>query len=92
VNDRLGIAVCVKGVAEFFEFVAKLAVVVYLAVKNYPGSAILIVNGLLSALQVNDRQPPHAQTNRALEVEAVLVWSAVAYGGAHFADQCLVNI
>jgi hypothetical protein len=37
VNYRFGIAVCVKRVAEFFEFVAEFAIVVNLAIENDPG-------------------------------------------------------
>ena len=48
-NDRFGVAVGIKGVAEFFELLAELEIVVDLAVENYPGGAVLIVDGLLSA-------------------------------------------
>ena len=67
VNDRFGVAVCIEGVTEFLEFVAEFAVVVDLAVENYPGRAILIVNGLLSALQVDYRQAAHAKPDRTMK-------------------------
>jgi hypothetical protein len=78
-------------VAEFFEFVAQLTVVVNLAVENDPGSAILIVNRLLPALQVDDRQAAHAKADRLIEIETIIVRSTMTDGGAHAAEQCLID-
>ena len=92
VNDRFGVAICIEGVAEFLELLAEFAVVVDLAVENDPGSSILIVNRLLPALQVDDRQAAHAQADRAVEVEPVVIRSTMLDGSAHPRDQRLVNV
>jgi hypothetical protein len=92
VNDCLGIAVCVKGVTEFFEFLAQLAVVIDFAVENYPGGAVLVVNRLLSALKIDDGQPAHTQANRSIEVEPVVVRAPMTNGFAHPSQQSFVNV
>ena len=92
VDDCFGVAVCIEGVTEFFEFVADLAVVVNLAVENYPGSAVLIVNRLLPALQVDYRQAAHTKADRSINVEAIVIRPAMPDGSAHPAEQCLVNV
>ena len=91
VNDRFGVAVGVERVAEFLQFLAQFAVVVDLAVENDPGGAILVVNGLLPALQIDDREASHAQPDGIVEVEAVVVWSPMTNGGAHPRHEGLVN-
>ena len=53
-NDRFGVAVGIKLVAEFLEFLAQLPVVIDLAIENNPGGAILIVNRLVPALEIDD--------------------------------------
>jgi hypothetical protein len=63
VNDRFGVAVCIKGMAEFLELVAECAIVIDLAIENYPRSAVLVVNGLLSTFEVDDREAPHAKAD-----------------------------
>jgi hypothetical protein len=79
-------------VSEFLEFLAEFPVVVDLAIENDPGSAILIVNRLLSALQIDDRQTAHSQSNCLIEVETVVVRSTVTDSRAHAAKQGLVNV
>ena len=92
VNDCFGIAVCIKGVTEFLELVAKFAVVVNLAVENYPGGAVLVVNGLLPTFQVDDRQAAHAQADGAVHVKTIIVWPTMADRSAHPSQQSLVNV
>src|SRR5712692_9495870 len=50
VDDRFGVAVGVKLVAETLQLRAQLAVVVNLPVENDPGRLVLIVNWLLAGL------------------------------------------
>jgi hypothetical protein len=91
-NDGFRVAVCIEGVTEFFEFFAEFAVVVNLAVENYPGGAVLIVNGLLPTLQVDYREAAHAKTHRAIDVEAIIIRPTMPDGSAHPAEECLVNV
>ena len=53
-NDGFSVAVGVKLVSQFFESLAEFEVVVDLAVEDNPGGAILIVNWLLAAFQIDD--------------------------------------
>ena len=91
-NDRFGIAVCVEGMTELLQLFAKLAVVVNLAVENYPGSAILIVDWLVAALDVDDREPAHSQAGWTTEIETIIVRAAMLDGIAHSDQQRLINI
>src|SRR5678815_2330754 len=91
VDNRLSIAVCIKGVAEFFELFAQLEVVIDFTVKDDPGCAITVVNGLLTTLEVNDRQASHRQTDRAIDVESVFVGTTVTNCLVHPSQQSLVN-
>src|SRR5712692_5201509 len=50
VDDRFGVAVGIKLVAETFQLRAQFAVVVNLSVENDPGGLVLIVNRLLAGL------------------------------------------
>src|SRR5260370_25642324 len=54
VNDRFGITVGVKGVAELFQLFAQFKIVVNLAIKNYPRPSILIVDWLLTTLKIDN--------------------------------------
>src|ERR1700687_3833605 len=92
VNDCFSIAIGVENVAELFQPFAQLAVVVNLAVENNPGSAVLIMDWLLSALQIDNREPPHAQGHRALEIETVVVGPPVPDSAAHPARQLLIHV
>src|SRR6266576_3265980 len=92
VNDRFGIAVCVKAVAKFFQSCAELEVVVNLSVENNPRGTIAVMNWLLSGLQVDYCQAPHAQTDRSIKVETIIVRPAMPDSVAHPADQILVHL
>ena len=92
VNDGFSIAIGIKGVAEFLELFAQLAIVVDLAIENDPRGAILIVNRLPAAREIDNRQPAHPQAHGPAEIEAVFVRTAMANCVAHPADQMLVNV
>src|SRR5215813_5492430 len=77
VNDGFGVAVGVEGVAQFFELLAEFEIVVDLAVEDDPRAAVLIVNGLLAALQIDDGEAAHGHADRTIYVAAVLVGTAM---------------
>src|SRR6266850_3041482 len=91
VNDSFCVAVCIKGVSELLQLFAELLVVIDLSIENNPCSAILIVDRLLAAFHIDDRQAAHAQANSLVEVEAVFIGAAVAYGLTHARKKCLVH-
>ena len=77
---------------EFFELVAEFAVVIDLAIENYPRGAVLVVDGLLPTLQVDYRQAPHAKAYRPVDIKAIIVWSTMTDRRAHPSQQILVNV
>ncbi len=90
-DDRFGVAVGVEGVSEFFELLAQLEIVVDLAVKNDPRRAILIVNRLLPALEIDDREAAHCQADGSVDIEAVFVRAAMPDRFIHAGQQRFVN-
>src|SRR5215213_1162155 len=91
VNDGFGVAVGVESVAQLFEFLAQLEVVVDLAVEDDPRATIRVVNWLLAALEVDDCEATHREAGRAVDVKAVLIGTAVTDGVVHPRQQLLVN-
>src|SRR5215211_536042 len=54
-----------------------------LTVEDDPERFVFIGNRLVATFDVDDREPPHAQTNAWLHVEAVAIWPAVDDGLGH---------
>src|SRR5262245_50787416 len=50
-NDGFGVAVGVEGVAEFFQLLSQLEIVVDLAVEDDPGAAVMVVIGCAPPLR-----------------------------------------
>src|SRR6185437_3250774 len=90
-NDGFGVAVGIERVAQLFEFLAQFEIVVDLAVEDDPRAAICVVNWLLAAFEVDDRETTHRETGGTVDVEAVFVRSAVTNGVVHARQQLLVN-
>src|SRR2546421_5117771 len=90
-NDGFSVAVCIEGVAKLLQLFTKFAVVIDLAIENNPGCAILIVDRLLAAFHIDDRQPSHAQAHTLVEVEAVIIRAAMFYRLAHPGQKRLVH-
>ena len=90
-DDGLGVAVCIKGVAEPFQLVAEFEIVIDLTVEDNPGGAVLVVNRLLAAFHIDNRQPPHAQADSLAEVEAVIIRATMADSVTHARDQRMIN-
>jgi hypothetical protein len=90
-NNGLGIAIGIEGVPKILELLAEFLIVIDLAIENYPGGLILIVDRLLAALDINDRQTPHSQSNVPIDIETIIVWPTVLDGHAHAREQGLVD-
>jgi hypothetical protein len=91
VEDYFGIAVGVKLVAEFFQLSSELPIIVDFAIEDDPGGAIPIVNWLLAALDINNRQAAHTQAHWSTKIEAIVIWPAVAYSRGHAAHEFLID-
>jgi hypothetical protein len=68
------------------EHLTQLTVVVDLAVEDDPDGPILVADWLLAALEVDDAQPSHAESNTWTEIHAFLVRAPVHQQSAHRAD------
>src|SRR6266550_2468937 len=90
-DDRFGVAVGVKGVAKFFQLLPQLEIVVDLAVEDYPRCLILIMNRLLTAFEIDDRETAHSQSHRTANVKAVFVGTAMPYRRAHSRQQHFID-
>jgi hypothetical protein len=78
-------------VAEVLQLLTQLDIVVDLTIEDDPRTAILVVNGLLTALEVDNGESAHGQTDRAVDVETILIGSAMTDCFIHPPQQLLVN-
>src|SRR5437667_5140671 len=69
------------------EILAKLEVVVDLAVLDHEDFTRLVTKWLISSGEIDDAQTAHAQTNSVGKMESVPVWSAVPDGVDHRNDR-----
>src|SRR6201991_4780803 len=65
--------------------------IVNLAIEDNPYSPIFVVDWLLAALEINDRQPPHRQPCRTVQKAALSIGPAMPYGLAHPCEYIAVN-
>src|SRR3989454_7370969 len=86
-DEDLGVGLGGEPVAGREELLAELAVVVDLSVLDDPHRRVLVGHRLVAALDVDDRQPPHAESY-AVEMDAsFIVRSAVDHRPAHSLDK-----
>src|SRR5215213_892323 len=90
-NDGFGVAVGVERMTQLFEFFAEFEVVVDLAIEDNPRAAIRVVNGLLAALEVDDREAAHREAGGAIDIKTVLVRPAVTNSLVHPRQELLIN-
>src|SRR5688572_2460636 len=90
-NYRFGVAVGVERVTKLLQLFAEFKVVIDLAVKNDPGRAVLVMYWLLTALDIDYRQPAHSQPYSAIDVETVVIRTSMTYGATHAREQALIN-
>src|SRR5262249_32201466 len=82
-HDDFGIGVGVKLVAAGDQFFAQFREIVDFAVEHDPDRLVFVVDGLVSAGEVNDAEPAHAEPGSAAGVDALVVRPAVDDGAAH---------
>ena len=88
VNDGLGIAVRAVAVAARDELLAQGEMVVNLAIEHDPERAIFIRNRLMSARNIDNAEPSHADAQMAVRIKAFVVGPAMGDDAAHFAQSC----
>ena len=74
-----------------FQLIAQGAVIVNLAVKDDPCRSIFVMNRLLSAFEVYDRETPHSKADRAVRVKPIFIGTTMTYGIAHASQHIRVN-
>ena len=67
------------------ELLAQLAIVINLAVRHKPQRTVRVRERLMTASEVDDREPAHADRTWAISINAIVVRSAVNDGLAHSA-------
>ena len=77
-QDRLGVAVRAKAVATPRKILAQRRVVVDFAVEDDGKMAIGSFDGLMSARDVDDAEPPHPEPEIAIDQQAFIVGSTMA--------------
>src|SRR6266508_2649874 len=88
-DDGFGVAVRAEDVTVALEVAAQFAVVVDLAVEDDPDGAILVRDGLVAAIQVDDAEAPHADGDAVPDVHALIVGTAMHHCAAHVANLVL---
>jgi hypothetical protein len=76
-DDDLGVGARREDVATVPKSALKIAIVVDLSVEDDVESPILVGDGLMAAVEIDDRQPANAETDRSVDVIADVVRSAV---------------
>src|SRR5262249_16769726 len=86
-SDDLAVAVALEGMAARHQAVGELAIVVDLAVEDHPYRAVFVRDRLVSAVEIDDREPAEAEDDVARLLEALLVRPARALDIAHALDE-----
>src|SRR5207249_520647 len=61
------------------------------SVEDNPCSPVSIVNRLLPALQIDDRQTTHRQTNAIAQIKSIFIGAAMTNGLVHAAKQTAID-
>ena len=83
VDDHLRVAAGAEGVSACQQLALDLHEVEDLAVEGHDDSVVLVVERLLAALEVDDRQAPMTETDAGLEVKSVAVRASMAERRIH---------
>ena len=83
VHQHFAVAACDKVMAGGDKFATQGAEIVNLTVEDHRNRAVGRDQGLLTAFDIDDRQPPEAEGHRAIEITAVGVRPAMNERGDH---------
>ena len=83
VRDHLGVAVRAEAVAGAHKLVGELRVVVDLAVLHDDDASVLVRNRLVAGVEVDDREAPRGEPDRAVDERPVRVGAAMNERCAH---------
>ena len=88
-DHGFGIAPGVELMAFGLQVLSKLREVVDLAIADYPDGLIFVVDGLVSGLQVNDREATDSQADGRGQIVAFVIWPPMAKHLGHSAEHFL---
>jgi hypothetical protein len=91
-DDGFRIARGVENMSCRFQLSTQAAVVVDLSVENDPDSAVFVVDWLVPGRQIDDAQPAHPQSHTVIDVNPLIVGSAVPDHFAHPMDEIPVAL
>ena len=91
VDDRLGIGARPEAVAEPFELVRQLGVVVDLAVLNHRARSVFVRERLVTVLEVDDREAPRGKCDAAVDEASFRVGPAVQERRGHRGEAVAVD-
>jgi hypothetical protein len=74
------------------QLVPQFLVVVDLAVEDHPDGPVLVCHGLLAAIEVDDAEPPHAQSDAVANIDALLIGSSMSHRPAHGPDVVFLHL
>src|SRR5262249_49044509 len=83
VHDHFGIGVGIKAMASRLQPCSELGKVVYFTVEYGPDGPVLVVNRLPAGGEIDYAEPPHAQSDLAGDVNALIVGPTVRDRAAH---------
>src|SRR5256885_9901852 len=83
VNDNLTIGARSKLVTTCQELLTQRLKVINLAIEDHPHRAVLIAERLMPAVQIDNAQAPHTQSDLRLNEETFVVRPAVAHDRTH---------
>jgi hypothetical protein len=87
VHEHLDVRARPEPMPRGLETLSQLDEVVDLPVEDDVNGAVLVVHGLVAGVQVDDGEPAAGQTDRAGDVEALVVGTAVGQAGGHPAKE-----
>jgi hypothetical protein len=82
-HENFGVAVGLEAMAAVDQHPSQALIVVYLAIVNDPYGAIFVMNRLVTAFEIDNRQAPHSEDNVSILEKAMVVRPPVNDGIGH---------
>src|SRR5271165_5102308 len=87
-NDHFRVALGLKTMPLTLQKCAQFLVVIDFSVENNLDAFVLVRDGLMTTLQVDDREPPETKTNRAGDIVPIIVGPAMVQRVGHSLHEC----
>src|SRR5947209_10837695 len=90
-DDHLGVCMRAKDMSLTLQFRPQIGEVVDFSIEDDENSTVFVENRLVTARQVNDAEPPHAQAHAIFDKNAFVVWPAMHDLLTHLMNQRLFH-